>query len=398
LQIEGPVLVTGGAGFLGKHIVEALVAQGLKVVVFDLANNYQPPAGVVFVRGNLCKKDEIIKALKEHSIKVVFHVASPDPNSPNKQLLRDVNVTGTQNTIDSCLEVGVKTLIYTSSASVVWQGQGQEGVDESCPYPTSFRDTYAETKAEAERLIMAAGEKGKTNGNLIAIGLRPHAIFGPRDPTLLPTWIGLAKNGKQKFIVGDGNNIVDWTYVGNVVHSHLLAAEVAQKHLSDPSKCAANGKSYFITNNQPMPFWVFMNNLLLGLGYEPSKARIPYKFVLGIAYVATAIVGYLNKSRPKEKQIPMTLSPSRLQISGTAHWYNIEGAKKDLGYMPVWDMDSALYLTLKAFNHVRCGKPGPLALANAREGNLVKLKLVDDPEAKAAFRDSATIHKVDKTM
>lgn len=390
VQIVGPVLVTGGAGFVGRNLVNALRAQGVKVIVFDLAAKYMPPEGVEFVRGNLVSKSEIVAALTKYGVQVVFHVASPDPNSQNRKLFEDVNVTGSQNVVDACLEVGVSTLIYTSSASVVWQGAAQEGVDESIPLPTKFRDYYAETKARAEALIMRAGKS--SGGKLVTISLRPHAIFGPSDPTLVPTTVNLAKAGRTNFIVGDGSNIVDWTYVGNVVHSHLLAASVAQR---EGATCAASGRTYFITNDKPMPFWEFMNAILLGLGYETAKRWLPYRFVLAIAYIAVAVVGFIDSTFRKGKpSTVLTISPSRLQISGTSHWYNISAAKRDLGYKPLWDMDQAIYLTLKAYYNLRNLFPSPRIVKLATEGNLVALNLVRDPvafeKAHRAKTDSRT--------
>jgi len=376
--------VTGGAGFLGRNIVSTLTAQGIKVVVFDFDSRYQAPAGVTFVHGNLVDKAQVLKALRDNRIELVFHVASPDPNSTNKKLFTDVNVTGTANVIAACREAGVRSLVYTSSASVVWQGKAQDGVDESVPYPASFRDFYAQTKAEAEAMVMAAGKEA--SNNLTTISLRPHAIFGPNDRTMVPTVVEMAKAGKSKVIVGDGSNIVDWTYVGNVVHSHMLAAQVAQ---AEGPACKASGRTYFITNGQPMPFWVFMNWILLGLGYPPASMRMPFKLLLGIATVAQAVLGFINSTlRAGKAPLTMTLSPSRLQIAGTAHHYDITAAKRDLGYAPLWDMQTAVYLTLRHFEYMRVLRPKGAALENARRGNLIALKLLFDPEAK--HTDSAT--------
>lgn len=358
---------------------------GVKVVVFDLSRDYKPSKDVVFVQGNLVNREEITKALKDNNIQVVFHVASPDPNSNNKTLFETVNVIGTVNVLACCKEVGVKTLVYTSSASVTWEGVGVNGIDETTPYPASFRDAYAETKARAEQLVMAAGKA--SGGQLNTICLRPHSIFGPRDPTLVPTVVKLALNKKQRFIVGDGSNLVDWTYVGNVVHSHMLAAEVSQR---EGNHCVANGRTYFITNGTPLPFWAFMNYLLLGLGFDASSRWLPYQVVLAIAYVAQFCVsavnvgiGILNSTLGlRTKPVVMTLSPSRIQISGTAHWYSIENAKRDLGYKPLWTIPEALYLTLRHFAYLRNMKPSQATLENARKGNLMALKLVDDPDNK----------------
>ncbi len=158
MQLPETVLVTGGAGFLGRHLIDALLQQpAIKVVVFDMVELKHKDARVVSVRGDLTDRDQVVAALKSHGAQLVFHVAAPNPNGTNKavsgpllqldpfphcmplvlQIFKAVNVTGTQNVIAACLATGVKALVYTSSASVVWEGMGQEGPDESIPYPTS---------------------------------------------------------------------------------------------------------------------------------------------------------------------------------------------------------------------------------------------------------------------
>lgn len=272
-------------------------------------------------------------------VHVHVQVASPDNNCPDINILRKVNVDGSRNLVAECEKAGVNALVYTSSASVVWQGVGQEGVDESCPYPTSFRDPYAWSKAEAEKLIMAAGAASKAAGRgLATVCVRPHSIFGERDPYMLPTLVSLVKRGGigSKVTIGDGRNVVDWTYVGNVVHGHLLAASVAQKQ-GAASPC--NGRTYFITNGQPIRFWEFMAWMLIGLGYEPFKFRLPYGLILGIAKAVGAVVALVDATcRKGQRKTQLTLSAPRLQISGTSHWYTIDAARKDLGYQPVWDL------------------------------------------------------------
>lgn len=378
LQIQGPALVTGGAGFLGQHIVDALVGQGVKVVIFDLAKWTPPPGSPVeYVQGDLTKQEQITAALRTHGIRIVFHVASPDPNSTNKALFEAVNVQGTNNVISSCKEAGVKTLIYTSSASVVWQGAAHSGVDESVPYPAAFRDPYAATKARAEAIVMKAG-----GPELATVSLRPHAIFGPKDRVLVDTVAKQAAAGRLRFIIGDGENIVDWTYVGNVVHAHMLAAQAAQR---EGAKAACNGRTYFVTNGQPMRFWDFMNWIVLGLGYSPSSRRLPYPLILRLSQLVQA--GADLYSKLTGKRVNLTFSPSRMQIVGTPHFYNIDAARRDLGYAPVWPMMEAMFLTLKAFAHLRNDKPRGAALRNARAGNLVALKLLRDVEdPKSALR------------
>lgn len=373
-------MVTGGNGFLGGNIVQVLRRNGVRVVVFDISEKAWKDSEVVCVKGDLTRGEEVDAALRTHGVELVFHVASPDPNSMNKRLFQAVNVDGTRTLLASCASAGVRGLIFTSSASVVWQGAPQEGVDESAPYPAVFRDAYAETKAIAEQLVCDAGK-----GDFITISLRPHAIFGPGDRTLLPTAVELCKAGRQGTIVGSGDNVVDWTFVNNVVHAHMLAAATAYAAMRAGTRCAASGKTYFITNGEPMKFWDFMNWLFLGMGFPVATRRVPYALVLGIAHVAQSVVSFINSLRGSgARPITLTLSPSRIAIAGTAHWYNITAAKRDLKYAPLWNMHQALYLTLRAFTNIRNLRPPPAVLAAGRAGNLIAAGLMTDWEAAAS--------------
>ena len=385
------------------------------IVVFDIVEGKfenAPPGRVVVVKGDLVRGSSLLDAIKAHGVGAVFHVASPHPNGTNKRVFHDVNVVGTAAVIKACLDGGVRTLVYTSSASVVWQGAAQEGLDESTPYPTAFRDYYAETKAAAEKLVMEAGSAH--GGALVTISLRPHAIWGPRDPQMVGTTIAIAKAGRMAGIVGDGTNVVDWTYVGNVVHAHMLAAAVGHKTAAGagaagkgkgagaaPSRCPASGRTYFITNDEPLPFWQFMNSLVLAFGYDTSSFRMPYAPLVALATAVQAVVSLVNACRPPAKQISLTFSPSRLQIAGTAHWYSIAAARRDLGYAPLWSLAQGLYLTVNAFPALKNPHPSPATLEKARKGNLVALGLVTEPRdaikagaelgANQQFHDEATL-------
>jgi len=103
--------------------------------------------------------------------------------------------TGTKNVIDACIRCKVKRLIYTSSPSVVFDGvHGIFNADESMPYPDKFNDSYSETKADGEKLVMKAnGREG-----LLTCCIRPSSIFGPGDKLLVPSLVAAARAGKSK--------------------------------------------------------------------------------------------------------------------------------------------------------------------------------------------------------
>ena len=107
----------------------------------------------------------------------------------------ETNVTGTENVIAACKKHGVRRLVYTSTPSVVHGGGDLEGADESVPYPKHFEAYYPETKAKAEQAVLAA------NGpELATVALRPHLIWGPGDPHLIPRILARAREGKLRRI------------------------------------------------------------------------------------------------------------------------------------------------------------------------------------------------------
>ncbi|NWR53934.1 NSDHL protein, partial [Bucorvus abyssinicus] len=120
----------------------------------------------------------------------------------------------------------LQKLVLTSSASVVFEGTDIKNGSEDLPYANKPIDYYTETKILQEKEVLHANDP---DNDFLTTAIRPHGIFGPGDPQLVPTLIQAAQGGKMKFIIGDGKNLVDFTYVDNVVHGHILAAEKLHK-------------------------------------------------------------------------------------------------------------------------------------------------------------------------
>ncbi|MFN2110814.1 MAG: NAD-dependent epimerase/dehydratase family protein, partial [Anaerolineae bacterium] len=242
-------LVTGGGGFLGRYIVEQLLARGDEVTVFARGAYPELEAlGARVVRGDLQDVEAVNHACA--GIDVVFHVAAKAGMSGPWDDFYGVNVTGTQNVIAACRANGVPKLIYTSSPSVIFDGTPQESVDESYPYPTHYESPYPHTKAIAEQDVMAA-HRGDTQGvPLLTVSLRPHLIIGPRDNHLLPGLLARAKTGLLPQ-VGDGTNKVDLTDVEDAARAHLLAADALEpgSPLDGPP---GHGCVYFISQDEPV--------------------------------------------------------------------------------------------------------------------------------------------------
>eukprot|EP00878_Enallax_costatus_P015429 GHUV01016162.1.p1 GENE.GHUV01016162.1~~GHUV01016162.1.p1 ORF type:complete len:269 (+),score=74.49 GHUV01016162.1:482-1288(+) len=210
-------LVVGGAGFLGKHIVRQLLDTGrYDVRVFDIRDC--DILGTDMRVGDIRKLEDVVSVAQ--GVDVVIHVATATPtseNALNKQLMDDVNVKGTANVVEACKRNNISSLVYTSSASVVFDGSDLVGVDESLPYTRKPMDYYTETKVAGEKLVLAAHSP-----SLAVVALRPSGIFGEGDTVMVPTLVRQAKAGKMKYIIGNGKNVWDFTYVGNVAQAHIL--------------------------------------------------------------------------------------------------------------------------------------------------------------------------------
>jgi 2-alkyl-3-oxoalkanoate reductase len=306
-------LVTGGGGFLGGGIVRALVNRG--DTVRTLQRGRYPDLEALEVecfRGDIADP-EIVDAAVD-GCDLVFHVAAKVEMWGPREPFRLANVVGTENLLNSMRRHGVRKLVFTSSPSVVHGGDNIEGATETLPYPDHFEAAYPETKAEAERMVLAAN-----SGELSTVALRPHLIWGPDDTTLVPVIVDRARAGQLR-LVGDGSNLIDTVYIDNAVEAHLLAAE----RLAPDSVCA--GRAYFITNDDPRPIREIINGFVTSAGLPPVDKSIS----VGLAVAAGRVFEALHRVFPSPTGPRMT--PFLARHLSTAHWYDISAAKEDLGY------------------------------------------------------------------
>jgi nucleoside-diphosphate-sugar epimerase len=319
-------LVTGGGGFLGGAVVDALLARGDEVT--SLARGDYPALrerGVTTVRGDLTDLGTARTAVA--GCDVVLHVAARAGIRGSAAQFRHSNVEGTRVLLAACREAGIGRLVFTSTPSVVHTGGDIDGGDESLPYATHFDSAYPETKAEAERLVLAA------NGpDLATVALRPHLVWGPGDTQLVPRILDRARSGRLRF-VGDGTAIIDTTYVDDAARAHLDAAD----RLAPGADCA--GRPYFITSGDPRPVHELVNGIVVAGGLEPVHGTVP----LPVAVAAGAAVETVWRVLERVPGLgdvgdpPMTRFLAR-QLA-TAHWFDISAARRDLGYVPQVPLD-----------------------------------------------------------
>jgi len=307
-------LVTGGGGFLGFAVVRALVEDGHEVA--SASRGAYPELEELEVRTipmDLGDDVSVAAAVEGHD--TVFHVASLTGIWGRREDFLRTNVEGTRNVLAACLKHGVSRLVYTSSPSVCFDGKGHRNAGNDLPYPERYNCVYPETKAAAERLVLSANGRG----GLATCSLRPHLIFGPRDPHLIPTLLDRGRKGKLP-IVGDGTNEVSLTWIENAAAAHLDAA----RSLTRIAPHA--GKAYFIAQEEPVLLWPWINELLESVGVPRVRRRIP----LWLGKSAGALCELLWNLSAMKSDPPMTrFLAAEL---ATDHSYDMEPAKRDFGY------------------------------------------------------------------
>lgn len=305
------VLVTGGTGFLGRRLVERLLAEGRGVTV--LARRADPALeqrGVRFICASLDDAPAVGAACA--GVETVFHVAAKVGVWGRYDDFFRTNVLGTRALLEGCRRHGVGRLVYTSTPSVVYNGRDLAGANESLLLTTNCPSPYPLTKAIAEREVLAANSAA-----LRTIALRPHLIWGVGDPHLVPRVIERARAGRLR-IVGDGRNRVDMVHIDNAVDAHLLAERAAH----------GAGRAFFITNGEPVALWSWINELLVALGERPVTKHIS----LGAASAVGGVCELAWRLLPLRGEPPMT----RFIAAELAkdHWFDLTAARRDLGYTP----------------------------------------------------------------
>ncbi|NVB40744.1 NAD-dependent epimerase/dehydratase family protein [Pseudenhygromyxa sp. WMMC2535] len=317
-------LVTGGGGFVGRGIVSALLREGC--AVRSLTRSDYPElaaAGVETFRGDVADAEAVRRAVAGCGL--VFHVAAKVGAAGAYEDFQRTNVLGTQNVLDACRSEGAGRLVFTSTPSVVFSHEDLEGVDESQPYPDHYDAFYPQTKAEAERMVLAANAP-----ELRTLSLRPHIVWGPGDTSLLPRL--RARAAKLKRIVTPGPaKKMDITFIDDAVAAHLAAARALAERPE-----LVGGKAYFISSGEPVEIWPFIDAVLEATGMQPVRGSAPRAVAMAAGWVFEVVHGL--RGAPGEPRMSRWI----VRELTTSHWFDISAARRELGYVPQVSLEDGL--------------------------------------------------------
>ncbi len=309
-------LVTGGGGFVGLAIVRKLVSMGIATSV---VGRHQYPEverlGARCLVGDIRNREFMAQSVVGHD--TVFHVAAKAGIWGDRETYFSINVTGTENVIAASRENGVRYLVHTSTPSVVFDGRDIQGGDETLPYSESPLCHYAESKIQAERLVLAANSE-----KLSTASIRPHLVWGPGDTQIIPRLLERGREGSLK-IIGRGENLVDISYIDNVAHAHVLAAN----NLATSGQAA--GEAFFISQGEPVVLWDWINALFADIGIHPVTRKVSFRAAYRAGWILERIHTILRlRNEPK-------MTRFLAEQLAKSHWFSINKAKSILSYSPL---------------------------------------------------------------
>ena len=327
----GRILVTGGSGFVGANLVTTLLDRGYRVRSFDRAPSPLPAQpGLEVLRGDICDRDVVAAAVD--GIDTVFHTAAliellggASVTEEYRQRSFAVNVEGTKNLLHAAQAAGVKRFVYTASNSVVMGGKPITGGDETLPYTDRFNDLYTETKVVAERFVLSQ------NGvdGLLTCSIRPSGIWGRGDQTMFRKVFESVQAGHVKVLVGRKAARLDNSYVHNLIHGFILAAE----HLVPGG--TAPGQAYFINDAEPVNMFEFARPVVAACGQHLPRLRISGAAVRAAMSAWQRL--HFRFGLPKPPLEPLAVE--RLYLD---NYFSVAKATHDLGYRPLFTTEEAM--------------------------------------------------------
>ncbi|MFE7777098.1 NAD-dependent epimerase/dehydratase family protein [Streptomyces sp. NPDC057445] len=321
------VLVTGASGFLGSHIVDACVRAGDEVRVLvreesDLSHLRTVP-GVEFAYGDLRDATSLRRAMD--GIDVVHHSAARVTDRGTRAQFRDENVAGTDRLMGAARQAGARRFVFISSPSALMgvRGGDQLDIDESEPFPERHLNLYSETKAAAERLVLAADATDFTT-----VALRPRAVWGPRDHSgFMPRLIAKMMTGSLPDLSGGRPVYASLCYCENAADACVRAARAD----------GVGGRAYFIADEKPVEIWSMLALIAERFGGRPPTRQVSHGLLRALAFTADMVW----KLPPLARHSSPPLSRYTLALLTRSATYDTSAARRDLT-PPTVDHDAGM--------------------------------------------------------
>ncbi len=358
------VLVTGGNGFVGRHLVAALQGRGYRVRVLALPGEdtgWLERRGADVYRGDVRVPGSLARPVR--GADAVLHLAAMMDLWRPIGDYRAVNVAGTVNIARAALAAGARRFVHMSSSSVYGVGLGRPA-DESFPL-APFPDPYPVTKAEGDLAVqrMIAADR------LPAVIIRPDQIFGPGDHLHFGQMARRLRAGRG-ILVGPGDNAMPFVYVDDVICGLLLGLDHDN----------AVGRAYNITNDRPLTQRQMLTAIAQDTGASPPHRHIPYR----VLYTAASLAERLATVTPSARRPPIT----RLGVAffGTDNRYAIGRARAELGYRPAVGLRDGVRITAAWYLRHACSSraAAPAPAAAAAEAGAAAEAAAAEAEAGAA--------------
>jgi sterol-4alpha-carboxylate 3-dehydrogenase (decarboxylating) len=337
----GDVLVIGGCGFLGHHIVKFLLEEPTctSVAVMDRRPFINHFKGVAYHIGDITNIDQVRLVLGQLKPNVIINTASPHAyidHSSVPEIFR-VNIDGNQNLLAVAAEVGtVKAFVYTSSGPIIAStGGGYDHADETCPTlaaPVIQKgDPYHVAKAIGDKLVLEANGK---NG-IRTCTVRPTALYGEGDVQSMPVVIKILEDGNTNVWMGYNDIYMDVVYVGHVARLEILAAKGLLAGITDPNAPKIDGEAFNITDDEPaFPLDFYRKQWALAGDKTPPSSvwMIPPMIVLFVVECAE----FITWATSWGKKRPQILKKERMEFVLYTRTYSIKKARERLGFKP-WE-------------------------------------------------------------